>query len=241
MTITKTTPAAAPAATPPQTAAPSSGTAVPVVAEQQAAGKGPAAGSETTPAADGKATSDKDGAAAAEPKTAGNKSTVDKLRGAPETYDLKAPEGFKVDGDVQTALTSVARELDLSNEAAQKVVNAVTPALVKQGLAAGEAMIANWLAETKADPEIGGAKLDETVRLAQKGLELGPPGLRKVLGPLANGGTGLGNQRDVLAFLAEVGRRVSADPKVVSGSPAAGAPPKTPEEKLAAFYSQPTS
>jgi hypothetical protein len=96
-------------------------------------------------------------------------------------------------------------------------------------------MIGNWQNETKADPIIGGAKLDETVRLAQKALELGPPGLRKVLGPLSEGGTGLGNQRDVLAFLAEVGRRVSPDAKVVSGGPAS-APPRSAEERLADFY-----
>ena len=231
--LTETPPAPAPAGTPPQAAAPSSGTAVPVVEEQQAPGKDTTAAKDTKPADDVKATSDKDGATAAEAK--GDK-PGDKLRGAPSAYEIKAPEGLRFEGDVQTALTSVARELDLSNEAAQKVVDSMAPALAKQGMAAAEAMLGNWLTETKADPVIGGAKLDETVRLAQKGLELGGPGLRKVLGPLAAGGTGLGNQRDVLAFLAEVGRRVSPDPKVVTGAAPANAPPKSAEERLAAFY-----
>jgi hypothetical protein len=195
------------------------------VAEQKAAGGEPTAAKDTKPADAGKATSDKDGATKAETTP----------RGAPKSYELKAPEGFNLGDSELNALSSVARELDLSNEATQKIVDSMAPVLKQRGMDAAEAMIGNWQNETKADPIIGGAKLDETVRLAQKALELGPPGLRKVLGPLSEGGTGLGNQRDVLAFLAEVGRRVSPDAKVVSGGPAS-APPRSAEERLADFY-----
>lgn len=222
MTLLTDTPAAAtPAATPTPPVAPSSGAVDTKVGEQTATGKEPVVAAEPTAEPTGKAKDDNAG---------------DKPKGAPEAFTFKpSPEGYEVGVETQTALSEVARELNLSNEAAQKIVDKVSPALRQQSLRNLNAMVDGWVAETKNDPVIGGEKLNETLGYAQRGMALGTPELRQLLGPISEGGTGLGNHKVIIAFMAAIGRKVSPDAKVVSGSEA-GRPPLTAEERLAATY-----
>lgn len=224
MTLLTDTPAPAaggqPPATPPPAAPPSSGEAAPKTGEQVATGKEPAPPAKPTVEVKGKEES-KDGGV--------------KPSGAPETYTLKAPEGHVLGDKATTALSEVARELNLTNDAAQKLVDKMAPALQAQTQANIKSMVDGWAEESMKHPVIGGNKLQEHVALANRALALAPPELRQLLGPVSDGGTGLGNHPAVIAGLAAIGRKLSPDTKVVSGTPPAP-PPKSAEERLAESY-----
>lgn len=224
--IGQTTPAAGTTpATPAPAATPSSGGEAAKTGEQMAAGKESSA---TAQPADDKATPSNGGT---DPKAEKPKKV------APDAYEFKPSEdGASVGAEVQTALTEVGKELDLSQDAMQALVAKVSPALRAQQKANLEAMTEGWIDATKRDPEIGGPKLDESIRYAQVALEHVPPGLRKLLGPIAEGGTGLGNHRDVIAGFAALGRKLSPDGKVVSGPTPQNRPPLDAEERLAMTY-----
>lgn len=155
--------------------------------------------------------------------------------GAPEAYDLKVPDdlaaaGMTFDKEAFEAVEPVLREMNLSNEAAQKLVEAyagkVIPLVEKR---AGERMDAgavemrtNWEKEARADPEIGGAKFDETKAFARQtfvrfGVQADGPFL-KLLEE-----SGLGNHPDMLRFVANVGR-LTGEAKVDAGAGAQPAP-----------------
>lgn len=227
MTILTDTPVAGgqPSATTPAAGAPSSGAPATPASEQTATGKEKAA-----PAAP---------AAPAGKETVDNGQGKPASTGAPESYSFKpSPDGQTLEEQPSTALSEVARDLNLTNDAAQKIVDKMAPALRAQQVRNIEAMVSGWIAETKADPEIGGAKLPETQALAQRALAFASPGLRKLLGPVSEGGTGLGNHKEILAWAAALGRKLSPDTKVVSGSQPAP-PPKTAVERLAETYGTP--
>ena len=59
-------------------------------------------------------------------KAAADKATADKAKaapGAPDKYELKAPEGYEIDPKVLADAEPVFKELGLSNEAAQKLTD----------------------------------------------------------------------------------------------------------------------
>ncbi len=225
MTLLTTPPAAGtPPASLPSNAPPSSGSTEPKAGEQQAAGK------ESPPTGD----QPKEGEKAPANNDTGRKPEGDKPKGAPETYTFKpSADGAKLGGEVQTALSAVARELDLTNDAAQKIVDGMAPALLKQSQANIKAMVDGWAEETKNDPVIGGDKLKETLSLANKGLALGTPGLRQLLDE-----TGLGNHKEVITFLAQIGRKVSPDTRPVTGNTPTP-PAKDVMTRLAESYTAP--
>lgn len=161
-------------------------------------------------------------------------------RNAPESYTFKSSEeGLTVGDGVASAMSDVFRELDLTQDAAQKIVDKVSPALRAQTQANIKAMVDGWEAELQADPTIGGSKLPESLALATKALALGSPELRQLLGSTADGGTGLGRHKAVVHWLAEIGRRLTPDTKNVVGGNPAPAVAGDPLARLAASYGKP--
>ena len=230
MTLLTDTPVAGgqPPATTPAASVPPSGTPVAPASEQTATGKDKAAPVAPAAPAGKEAVDNGQGKPAAEAKAA--------PQGAPETYDFKpSPDGQTLEEQPRSALSEVARDLNLTNDAAQKIVDKMAPALRAQTLRNVESMVAGWIAETKADPEIGGAKLGETQALAQRAMAYATPELRKLLGPVSEGGSGLGNHKAIIAWAAALGRRLSPDTKVVTGSQPTP-PPLTAVERLAGTY-----
>ena len=79
-------------------------------------------------------------------------------QGAPEKYDFKAPEGFDLDEASINEVTPVFKNLKLSNDEAQSLVDLYA----KVSKEAAEAPVKfwketqqKWLDEVRADPEIG--------------------------------------------------------------------------------------
>jgi hypothetical protein len=139
----------------------------------------------------------------------------------PEAYELTAPEGFALDAKLIEDVTPIFKEAGLSNEAANKLM----PAAVKfaESLkASGERQMldsiteqrAQWAREAKADPEIGGAKWDETVSMSAKALDaLGEAG--QPLKALLND-SGLGNHPAMIRAMSFFGRAIGEDTAIPS-------------------------
>lgn len=192
----------------------------------------PAAAGGTTPppAADAKVetkpaegTSALDAAAKAETKPAEKpadaKPGEKPVEGA-KPAELTVPKGFEPHVE---AFKASAKELGLEGEKAQKFVDAIASIDAAKAKAVTEAFGAQdqkWLAEAKADPDIGGAKWDGAMKDVTRALKKygGTPAEGSKVPPLAAllHQSGLGNNKHVLRFLAAIGR-VSAD-DTISGT-----------------------
>jgi hypothetical protein len=144
---------------------------------------------------------------------------------APDKYEFKAPDGAPFDAETIGAFSEVAKELGLSQEAAQKVLDRVAPKLAAQNAKAlQQAMTsttAEWVKAIQADSEIGGEKLNENLAVAKRGVErFASPELRALLGPYHAQknprGMGLGNHPAVVKLFHAVGKAISED-KFVPG------------------------
>ena len=132
-------------------------------------------------------------------------------KAAPETYEFKAPEGRVFDSEVIAEYSKVAKELNLSQEAAQRVLDAVGPKLAERQAAQIEAVRNGWADNSKADKEFGGDKLTENLGVAKKALDqFGTAELRSLLNE-----SGLGNHPEVIRFMYRAGKAISEDQLVV--------------------------
>jgi len=134
----------------------------------------------------------------------------------PEKYELTV-EGLELDAAAIEMAEPVFKDLGLSNEQANKLMPVAAQFRDKvatetlQSLAdQGAQQKAEWLTATKADPEIGGGKLDETLHLAAKALDhfgfAEGSDFRKLLTE-----TGFGNHPDMVRVMRGVGEMLSED------------------------------
>ena len=133
-----------------------------------------------------------------------------KQEGAPEKYEFQAGEGVELDTEALKDFEPVARELNLTNEQAQKLVDAYPKILagVQQRQAeAWQAQTEQWAADVKADKEIGGDKLTANLSAAQRALDqFGTSELKEYLN-----NTGLGNHPDLVKTFVKIGKAMSED------------------------------
>ena len=143
----------------------------------------------------------------------------------PDKYEFKAPDGQQFDTAVVEAYSGVAKELGLTQEAAQKVLDKVAPVMQQRQVAQIEAVRQQWLSDTKANPDFGGPKGEENLGVAKKALErFGTPELQKLLNE-----TGLGNRLEILQWALKVGKAISPD-GFVSGT--ASVPESDPAKRM---------
>ncbi len=144
---------------------------------------------------------------------ANNGETAAKADGAPENYDLKVPEGATMDPDGVAAFGKFARELNLSNEAAQKLMDKMAPTMAQRQQAAIDKAIQGWGESAKTDKEFGGQQLDQNLAVAKKALDaFGTPELRELLVK-----SGLGNHPEVIRVFYRAGKAISEDGFVPAG------------------------
>lgn len=180
----------------------------------------PAAAPET-----GSATLLGDGAAPAGDAAEQTKDEGEKPEGAPEQYEWAAPEGVTLDESVMGSLSEVAKELNLSQDAAQKLVDKMAPAMAQRQAAQVQAMQAEWRESSSGDAEFGGAKLAENMAVAKKALDaFATPEFRQLLEQ-----TGMGNHPEVIRTFYRAGKAISED-GLVSGSA-----PKAPRDARSLF------
>lgn len=133
-----------------------------------------------------------------------------KLEGAPEKYEFKLPEGQALNADVQAQFEATARELNMPQAAAQKLVEVMAPKIAAAQAAAFEKVQTEWVAKAKADPEIGGDKFDANLAVAMKAMDrFGSPALKTYLNE-----SGLGNNPELLRMMFKAGQAISEDKHV---------------------------
>ena len=130
--------------------------------------------------------------------------------GAPDKYEFNnkvadAPE--ELDPEVLTAFGEVAKELDLPQEAAQKVLDKVAPVMQARQAKVVEDAKQDWANEVKADQEFGGESLDANLTVAKSALDtFGTDALKSLLSE-----SGLGNHPEVIRFMYRAGKAISED------------------------------
>jgi len=130
-----------------------------------------------------------------------------KPEGAPEKYEFKAPEGKQLDAETVEAFSEVAKELNLTQDAAQKMLTAMSDKLGTRQAAQVEAVRSQWAESSKADKEFGGDKITENLSVAKKALDtFGTAELRTLLND-----SGLGNHPEVIRFMFRAGKAISED------------------------------
>ena len=172
---------------------------------------------------------------------------ADPAKPAETAFTLQLPKDAVLDDAAIERTTAIARESGLSNEQAQKVLELANteaaatlseyleawkpgdPAKGIEGGAEWSQRVGEWEAAVRADPDLGGAKFDETKRLATLALEkVATPELRGLLHT-----TGYGSHPEILRLFARLGREASEPQSMVR--PPAGVVPDTKSHAKALY------
>ena len=160
------------------------------------------------------------------------------LEGAPETYEFNTKitdDSSELDPEVVTAFGEVAKELDLPQDAAQKVLDKVAPVIQAKQAKVLEQVKTDWANDSQADKEFGGENLAENLEIAKKSLDaFGSDTLKSLLHE-----TGFGNHPEIIRFMFKVGSAISEDSYVGNseGAMSQGADPKDFNSIANALYS----
>ena len=151
----------------------------------------------------------------------------DKPAGAPDVYDpFDLPEGAVVSEEGIKEFSDLAKELNLSQENAQRLVSLQTKVMEEGAAKLAEAFdkqVDTWAEAARNDPEIGGDKHNQAVEDAKIAIKkLGGDPLAKVLDS-----SGLGSHPTIIRFMAKVGAIVKDDTVIPGGAPAGERSPKT--------------
>jgi hypothetical protein len=151
---------------------------------------------------------------------AGKSAAIPEILGAPEgDYEVKAPEGKDFDKEAFDAVAPALKELNLSNKGAQAIVDVyadkllplieqrVTKQIEERSQLATAEYRKQWLDDAKADPEIGGAKWDESLAISAKAMDAAGLKASDPFRTLLND-SGLGNHPDMVRFLRRVGEMI---------------------------------
>ena len=127
--------------------------------------------------------------------------------GAPEVYEFKAAEGQTFDPEFVKSYSEVARELNLTQEAAQTMIDKVGPVLAQQQQAQIAQVRNDWAEASKVDAEFGGTKFNENLAIAKQSIDkFATPEFKKMLDD-----TGLGNHPEWIRYCYRVSKAFSPD------------------------------
>ena len=133
------------------------------------------------------------------------------------------PEGVELDQASLDEFKAVIGDKDLTaSQRAQKIVDLAVKREAGR-LEQHKARVQGWVDEVKADKELGGDKLEQTLAVAEKAVQLGPPELEAFLKA-----SGLGNHPAMVKWAYAIGTRLSEDGHVSPGR--GGTPPAKPME-----------
>lgn len=148
---------------------------------------------------------------------------------APEKYEFNtevadAPQ--VLDAEVVEAYGEVAKELNLSQDAAQKVLDKMAPVIQAKQAKVLEGVKAEWGQQSSTDQEFGGEQLAGNLDVAKKSLDaFGTDALRSLLHE-----SGLGNHPEVIRFMFRAGKAISEDSYVGSSQGAEGTSRSAPKD-----------
>lgn len=152
----------------------------------------------------------------------------------PEKYEFKVKDGETLSEEDAQAYGSVARELGLSQEQAQKLYDNAAPKIAEIFTRKSQAVMrqaqAGWNAALQNDAELGGENLNTTRLNVQKFLSgFGTPGYMNLMRA-----TGLMNHPEMARVMARIGAAMGNDNVFINGDTKPAAKPNP----LAALYDQ---
>lgn len=153
--------------------------------------------------------------------------------GAPEQYaDFTPPEGQQFDPEVIKNFAEIAKELNLSQDAAQKMLDKMGPAVAQRQAQQIEQLRADWTNQSTTDKEFGGDKLNENLSVAKKALDsFGTPELKSLLNE-----SGLGNHPEVIRLLYRAGKAISEDSFVGGAKQGGSQKPQSQADLASSLY-----
>jgi len=130
---------------------------------------------------------------------------------APDTYaDFTLPEGVTVDASVLSEATPLFKELGLTQDQAQKLVDFQAKQVQASSQSQTDSfnqLMNDWQTQSKNDKEFGGDKFEENVGIARSAIDsFGTPELKQLLEE-----HGVGNHPEVIRFMIKVGKTVRED------------------------------
>jgi hypothetical protein len=149
--------------------------------------------------------------------------------GAPEKYeDFTVPEGIEQDPVAMEQFGEVAKDLNLSQDQAQKLVDLYTKTTTDYSNDAWktwETVQDDWKGQARNDKEIGGTEFDASIGHAKAFIQqFGGSGLKEALDI-----TGAGNNPEIIRAFARAGKAL-ADDSFHTGTQ--GGPAKSAEDVL---------
>ncbi len=149
---------------------------------------------------------------------------------APEKYeDFTLPKGFTMAEGALEAFNPVAKDLGLSQENAQKLINLYSTVQAKNIENINNAFAKEheeMVAKVKADPEMGGDKYESNIKLASNVIgKFGNKGVVEVLTA-----TGLGDNPEVIRMFLKIGKAMGED-TFVNKDDGGGGGPTNPKKK----------
>lgn len=129
----------------------------------------------------------------------------------PDAYaDFVMPEGVTVNSELLAEATPIFKELGLSQEQAQKLVDfqaKQVQASSQSQVDAFDQLMKDWQTQSKNDKEFGGDKFEENVGIARTAIDkFGTPELKQLLEE-----HGVGNHPEVIRFMVNVGKLTAED------------------------------
>ena len=148
--------------------------------------------------------------------------------GVPEKYEFKAPEGMTLDEGAVKAFEPLAKELGLTQESAQKLVDLYATQKAADAKALADSWTKQqqtWNGELAADKEFGGAAFNTSKNQANAVLQkFSTPDEIKAIEAM-----GLGSFPPFVKALARMGKAMGEDSFVKGANTT---PPKSPEDIL---------
>lgn len=128
----------------------------------------------------------------------------------PEKYEFTLPEGVVLDDEAMKEFDPIARELELDNPKAQKIVDIYTK--LKQAEATKHAAdwsntLKGWREQISNDEEIGGTTMPANIKAAQSVVaRFGNDALRQYLNE-----SGMGDHPEIVRLFVKVGKAMAPD------------------------------
>lgn len=167
--------------------------------------------------------------------TAANSQTSNATSGSAQTqqsdFDLKLPDGSNLDASYLEQTKALAKELGLSQEAAQKLVerdSGLLSSVSERNAVQVREKTEQWAKDAQADKEIGGGNFQSSVTDARTALDrFGSPEFKNMLNQ-----SGVGNHPELIRILARVGKAMREDKMVTTSSQ----PARAQKSFAEAFY-----
>lgn len=156
-------------------------------------------------------------ASAATTHDAGSQYSAQSQQSQQQAIELKLPEGSSLDATYLEQTKAMAKDLGLTQEAAQKLVerdNAMMAGFVQQHQTKWNEQVVQWEGVVKSDKEIGGNNFQSSVSDARTALDkFGTPEFKQMLNQ-----SGYGNHPELIRLLSRVGKAMREDKMVTTSS-----------------------